>query len=160
MKICLHGGGSASEQDITALENMISQKIDFEFLEFIRNFDGATPDSNSFSVSGVRHMGSVRKFIPISGILSERGYISDSQSICGEYSYPIAFDDCGNYIVLDQGPSGGVFFWDHELDKASKVADTFAKFLELIEPFALQEEDVANFKPTKVWVDPSFKPEF
>ncbi|MEJ2459778.1 MAG: SMI1/KNR4 family protein [Novosphingobium sp.] len=160
MKIGLHNESRASKQDIASLEMVIGQKLDKEFLEFIANHNGATPDANSYPVDGLHHMGSIRKFIPIEKIPQELRIIEDSQVGNLEFSYPIALDDCGNYTILSQGKDGGIFFWDHEIDKISKLSDRFNEFLEMVEPFELSNDINESCRSADIWVDPNFKPDF
>ena len=42
---------------------------------------------------------------------------------------PFAVDPAGNLLVID---TGKVFFWDHETDELTFVADTFSAFLQML----------------------------
>ena len=132
MKVGLAGGQQASAADIAALEKVIGASLDAQYRAFVEAHDGAEPESNSFPVGGIAHMGEVRKFIPIREVASERRNLPD----IGPRAFPVARDSSGNYMFLDQDHGGAVFFWDHEIRGGiSHLADGFDAFLEMLEPF-------------------------
>jgi len=48
-------------------------------------------------------------------------------------------------------------FWDHELpDKLTKLAGSFAAFLELLEPFDPDSIQLKHGQVERVWIDPEF----
>lgn len=114
--------------------------------------DGAEPDSNIFSVGEDNNSG-VRAFIPAKDIPRERFNIENLPV----RAFPIAYDDCGNYILIDQEQSGAVLFWDHETpEPLIKVADDFESFLESLEPFDLDSVQLEPGQVKEVWIDPDF----
>lgn len=97
----------------------------------------------------------VNEFIPVIDVGKQRAYIENIPT----NAYPIASASCGNYVLIDEGQNGAVFFGDHELpDKLTKLAGRFRAFLELLEPF---DPDSIQLKPgqvevERVWIDPEF----
>lgn len=156
MKIGLKGGRVASERDIVALETLIGQPLDNDFRKFIAENDGAIPESNAFPVNGISNFGGINEFTLVKNIISERSCL---ESI-GDHAYPIALSEGGNYVVLDQGQGGAIFFWDHEIDEFSQIADSFTEFLELIEPFDERSIKLAPGQVKSAWIDPDFLKRF
>jgi hypothetical protein len=157
MTVGLKGGRQATESDIAALESAIGQPLDSQFRHFADSLDGAEPEANSFPVNGVAHMGEVSEFIAVGKILSERAYINGIAS----QAYPVASSAGGNYVLLDQAQSGGIFFWDHEVEGGvTKVADTFNDFLAMLEPFDISNVKIEPGRVKSAWIDPDFLKEF
>jgi SMI1-KNR4 cell-wall len=157
MKVALRGGGQADFSDIVALEKVIGQSLDSQFSKFIQDNNGAEPETNSFPVNGIEHMGSVSEFIPIENIIREREYLDG----IGPHAYPVASSESGNYVFLDQDQGGAIFFWDHEIQgEISKITNNFNEFLDMIQPFDTSSVEIAPGQVTSAWIDPNFKPEF
>lgn len=157
MKVGLKGGRQAAESDIAALEALIGQPLDGQFRRFIGANNGADPEENSFAVDGVAHVGGVTEFIPIENVILEREYIDD----IGPQAYPIASSEGGNYVLLDQGQGGAIFFWDHEVEGGIwKLADSFDEFLDMIEPFDASAIKPAPGQVKSAWIDPDFLKQF
>ena len=132
MKIRLKDGKSASKKDVKKWEAALGCPLSESFRRFVSENDGSKPQSNRFPV-GKDNGAGVDRFIPVSDILEERQYIDDIPN----HAYPIAEASCGNYVLLDEGKGGQVYFWDHELpnDNIIKLADNFDEFLSMLEPF-------------------------
>jgi len=151
MKIALKGGKPASEDQIQVLERALGCHLPAEFRTFVKTHDGATPESNIFDVGGHNHSG-VREFIPIDEIQERcdriEGFPKDG--------YPIAGDDCGNFVFLYKNRRP-VYFWEHELpDDITELAPDFRAFLDKLEPF----DSSVELKPGQVksiWIHPDFE---
>jgi hypothetical protein len=154
MKIKLKRGKAASIEDVQKLEAKIKCPISESFRRFISENDGADPESNRFPV-GEDNGAGVNRFIPVSKILEDREYIDNIPS----KAYPIAEDDCGNYVLLDEGEGGKVYFWDHEFedDNIIKLADSFDEFLSMLEPFDIKSVKVRPEDEISVWFHPDFE---
>lgn len=157
MKVGLKDGRQAAVNDLSVLDAAIGQPIDTQFRRFVATNNGAKPESNSFSVDGVAHMGEVAEFIAVENILSERSYIHNISS----QAYPVASSVGGNYVILDQDQSGNIFFWDHEIEgEIKKIADSFDEFLNMIEPFDPNSAKPELGQVKSAWIDPEFLKEF
>lgn len=156
MKISLNGGGVASERSISALEALIGQPLDQSYRNFVAENDGAVPESNTFPVNGINNFGGVNEFTPVEDIIAERAHFEN----IGPQTYPVALSEGGNYVVLDQAKGGAIYFWDHELDEFSRIADSFAEFLDLIEPFDVSSVKLAPGQVKSAWIDPDFLKRF
>lgn len=156
MTISFRTQGRASEQDIAILEEAIRQPISHGFREFVMSLDGAEPDQNSFSVNEELESG-VNEFIPVRKIVSERANIENIHDSC----YPFAWAEGGNYLLIDEGRQGAVFFWDHEVpDQEHKIADSFKDFLDLMQPFDPASIQLAPGQVRSAWIDPDFLKKF
>jgi len=151
MNVELHGGKTASEQVILALETGLHFKLSASFREFLQLHDGAKPDTNIFKI-GDKDESGVRRFIPASEILSERKYIENIPP----NAFPVAEDMCGNYVFVDEGKNGAVFFWDHETAEGTQLASTFHEFLNLLRPFDATTVKLKPGQVKKAWIDPEF----
>lgn len=157
MTVALTRGREASEAAVAALESLVDQRLDEQFRKFVSGNDGAIPEANSFPVNGVAHMGGVDKFIAVEDILSERAVIDDIAA----HAYPIAQSAGGNYVLLDQGDGGAIYFWDHEIEGGTyRIADGLDAFLDLLEPFDVSAIKLVPGQVKSAWIDPDFLKQF
>lgn len=151
MKIKLTKGRSALPSDVQELEREIGKVLPNSFLEFVRQHDGAEPETNIFKIAGSNESG-VNGFIPVREVLAERANIENLPVT----AFPVAWAEGGNYVSIDAA-SGTVYFWDHEQpDPLIQIASDFTAFLEMLEPFDLS---LVKLKPDQVesaWIDPDF----
>ncbi|MBE0581672.1 SMI1/KNR4 family protein [Devosia sp.] len=152
MRVELTKGNSASEKDIAFLAQKLGTQLPPDLLAFLHLYDGAEPEPNIFKVGTTNEAG-VNGFIPVRDIAREAQNIEN----LGAGSFPIAWAEGGNYIIIDRASGGAVFFWDHELPGSpTKLADSFLSFLDLLEPF---DATTIQLKPGQVittWIDPDF----
>jgi hypothetical protein len=152
VKITLRGGKPASEESIQALEHLIGCTISESVRAFVRIHDGAEPESNILRISHNDDLG-VRAFIPMREIPRQRAYIENVPP----HGYPIAYDSCGNFVLVDEGRKGVVVFWNHELpDDMITLATDFAEFLEQLQPFDQSSVKLEPGQVKSVWIDPEF----
>lgn len=152
MKVKLKNGGSAGEERILAVEDALGYRLSDSFRDFVRTHDGAKPENNTFRITENNNAG-VNRFIPVDEIMKERAHI---ENIPGS-AYPIAWAEGGNYVFVDEGKGGAVFFWDHELpQQIVELAPSFAGFLESLEPFDIKTVELKPGQVKRVWVDPEF----
>lgn len=151
MTVQLKNGKPAPKETIVAIEAVVGP-LSESVRRFLAYHDGAEPESNTFRVSDNCDSG-VRRFIPASEVLRQCRYIDGLPS----RAYPLAEDDCGNFVVVDEDRSGAVFFWDHEvLDDPVKLAPNFDAFLDLLVPYDPSTIQVKPGQVKRVWVDPDF----
>jgi len=152
MKIAITGGKPASESDILALESALGCRLSAAFRTFVEANDGAEPENNVFKVGSHNESG-VRQFIPVAAILDELTFLDDLST----HAYPIAWDESGNYVVIDEDQQGAVFFWDHELpEPLTKLASDFGEFLNLLQPFDPASVQLKLGQVESAWIDPEF----
>jgi hypothetical protein len=152
MKIKLHNGKPASEKATLALEVALGCRLSDSFRVFLGVYDGAEPETNTFKISDNNDSG-VNKFIPAAEILGARAHIENIPT----RAYPVAWAECGNYVLIDEDRNGAVFFWDHELpDEPTELAANFGAFLDLLTPFDIRTIQLKKGQVKKAWVDPEF----
>jgi hypothetical protein len=152
MKIKLRNGKPAHEGALLTIEAVLGCRLSESFRLFLTAHDGAEPESNYFKISDKNGSG-VRWFIPATEILQDRKCIEGLP----KKAYPVARDDCGNFVFVDEDKNGAVFFWDHEvLDDPVKLAPNFGAFLDLLEPFDVSTVQLKPGQVKRVWVDPEF----
>ena len=124
-----------TEAEVLAVEDILGIKINAEFLKFIQRYNGGIPEPNIFKVSS-NNDSDVAEFLEFNSIPDDLYPIKDE---LGSYIIPIAFDSCGNYICISNEQNDGeIYFFDHELPEGgalTKLAPSFAKFLDMIHPF-------------------------
>jgi hypothetical protein len=150
VKIELAKGQRAPQEAILALEARLGARLSESFRSFVDVHDGAEPSNNVFRLRDNDSAG-VNEFIPVIDVWKQRAYIENIPT----KAYPIRSASGGNYVLIDEGQNGAVFFGDHEPpDKLTKLAGSFAAFLELLESF---DPDSIQLKPgqvERVWIDP------
>ncbi len=152
MTLKLRNGKATSEHAIRALEAGLGYRISNSFTAFVKTNDGAEPETNIFRLNGNNDCG-VNAFIPVDEILRERALIGDLP----ERAYPVAWAECGNYVFVDEARGGAVYFLDHELrDKSIKLAESFDKFLDLLQPFDIKTVPLNPSQVMKAWIDAEF----
>src|ERR1700684_3484016 len=117
MKVKLQGGRTAPEQNILRLEAELGCTLSPSFRKFLGVHDGAKPQTNIFRVNDRNECG-VDRFIPADEILKERSYIENIPP----RAFPVAWAEGGNFVFIDEGKDGAVYFWDHELAEATELA--------------------------------------
>lgn len=146
---------SASESEIDALEKAIGHRFPDDYRQFLREYDGAVPESNQFSATGeVDFEAGVQFFI---SVLDFDPALPDELELYpGEL--PIAEEGGGNYVVLD-AKSGRVRFWHHEYpsDVIFHVADSFSGFLKCIEPWSFDPSEFASTETVVVDFPPGWE---
>ena len=153
MKIAFHHGKPATKEAIVALEQAIEHDISPTFLRFVEENDGAKPESNVFKVGEDNGCG-VNEFIPVSQIPEEIKIIEDLP----RHVYPVAWAECGNYVIIDEGREGAVFFYDHEiLDGLTMLASNFEEFLMKLDPFDPKSVELRPEDIISVWISPEFQ---
>jgi hypothetical protein len=121
------------------------------FLAFIRQHDGAEPETNIFKIGSANESG-VNGFIPVRKIPDERANIENLPST----AFPVAWAEGGNYVFVDAA-SGAVYFWDHEQPEAPvQMASDFAAFAEMLEPFDPGSIKLRPGQVKSAWIDPDF----
>jgi hypothetical protein len=143
-----------SADALRALIGWIGQQLPPSYLQFVGEHDGAEPEENSLATRG-NEVG-VRRFIPV----SEAAALAEGIAGFPARLIPLAEDGCGNYFYLEPN-SGSVHFWDHEAEGPDEqVASAVSAFVAELKPLDVARVKLAREQVERVWVDPSFKPEF
>lgn len=137
------------------LERVIGPSIGAQhsdWVDFLLQQDGAVPDVNEFDV-GADNGSGVQTFYGAEEAVRTREHLSDRLPA---YLLPIADAEGGNFVCLGLSPQvSGVFFWDHETERAIHLAASFTGFVEALRPF---DPDSVELKPGQVvsaWIDPA-----
>jgi hypothetical protein len=151
MKIDLKKGNTASRQEIVALERTLGESLPSEFIDFVAQHDGAEPETNIFKIETTES--GVNEFIPVKAIPREMKLI---ENLPGR-AFPVAWAEGGNYVLLNLGAGGAIFFWDHERpENIVRLASSFRSFLESLEPFDINSIKLKPGQVQKAWIDPNF----
>ena len=154
MPIAIPTMAEPTDEQFKALKQSVRAALPTSYVEFARHHDGAVPESNSLGISA-NEVG-VSRFIP------ERAAVEVATGIEGFPAnvIPLAEDDCGNYFYVELC-SGAVHFWDHELEGPDeRVADSVLAFVDRLNPFDASRAKLTPGQVRRLWVNPSFKPEF
>ncbi|QDU02114.1 SMI1 / KNR4 family protein [Gimesia chilikensis] len=142
---------AASANDLFVLEKTLGVKLPDSFRVFLKEYDGAEPESNLFEIDETNNSG-VNEFIPAQLILKERALIEN----LSPQAFPFAFAEGGNYVILDLNGRETVLFWDHETAELIHLSDSFEKFLSDLQPFSLDDVQLEPGDVGEVWIDPDF----
>ena len=154
MSIIIPKTNSMTPVSLTALEREYG-KLPEIYKVFLGQHDGAKPKANVFRING-KIIGGVEQFIPASSIIN----VGNKVEGFSKDMLPFAKSAGGNLVYLDP-LTGGVYFWDHELDDEDvKVANTFSEFLGMLEGLDIDQIKLKPGQVKKVWVDPDFRPQF
>ena len=148
MKKTLKNANPASSEEIRKLEFRLGRTMPLGYTDFLRHYNGATPDTNTFRIDDHNDSG-VNRFIPIHEVLNERNRLMGRLPAD---SLPIAWAEGGNYVCL--APNGAVTFFDHETEQQTPLANTLEDFLAMLKPF---DPSSVALKPGQVksaWIDP------
>jgi hypothetical protein len=134
----MRGGEPASDDSIRELERRLGFQISQQFRAFVSKNDGARPENNRFDICGY-NIGGVNEFVKIAEILETKQFMRELPRT----AYPVALSEFGNYVVIDEGRDGSIYFWDHESqDPIVKIADDFNSFLSMLEPYDMDSVKV------------------
>jgi hypothetical protein len=140
MKVKLKNGRPAAEGMALTLEHALGCRLSDSFKGFISSRDGAKPETNIFKINEQNDSG-------------VNGFIPDIPA----KAYPVAWAEGGNYVFIDEGKNGAVYFWDHEAPQSvTELAANFGAFLDPLEPFDINTIELKPGQVKKVWVDPEF----
>jgi hypothetical protein len=144
----------AAPRELKRLLDASSPALPDDYLALLGKNNGLSLTANRFpSVPGV----GVRKVMSVSEVLAKREILADRLP---KDAWPVAFDDCGNYIVLfRRSRRWTVGFWDHETEKIVRLAARFTELLDSLEPFApvIDARLKKILASTEVWIDPAFE---
>lgn len=136
------------------LARNIGYSLPSSYVSFVNAHDGAEPETNSVTTRD-NEVG-ISRFIPV----NEAFHLAASIEGFPRGVIPFAEDDCGNYFYIEP-QTGAVHFCDHEVeDTDERVAQDALVFAEMLMPFNPPTVQVSPAQVKRVWVNPSFKPEF
>ncbi|BEV00641.1 SMI1/KNR4 family protein [Novosphingobium olei] len=145
---------SPSAAALSDLESWLGQQLPATYVEFVRNHDGAEPQENSLVTN--------ENEVALSRFISVNEAAKLAEQIDGFPVGVIAFaeDSCGNYFYVEPR-SGSVRFWDHEVESEDEVvASDVSGLIAKLTPFDMTKVKLTPGQVKRVWVDPSFTPEF
>ena len=163
----LKKGPPAPADDLSLLEQKLGCPIPKDFLSFISENHGGTPETNEFDIpdtgngSGIDTFFSVREMLDLKERYASR-FLTQA--------WPIAHAEGGNYLCLVCKDKPGIYFWDHELEQEEDseptwdnmflLARTFGEFWQALKKFDVHAVQLKPGQVISTWSDPDFKPEF
>lgn len=147
--IKLHGWNPASNDAIHAFESATGYTLPDSFKEFLRAYNGAIAAPNLFKTDDGFEIG-VHQFVLIENIPNERKLIEELPP----KSFPIAWDEGGNYILINGSKNDAIQFWDHETGDIHNLASDFESFVSRLTPFDVESVKLIPGQVKRVWVNP------
>ncbi len=139
-----------TEEQIALIEAENGWVFPQAYRDFLTHHNGGAPAVDTCAVDDNEDC-DITGFIPADRIKEEACYIENLP----ENTIPIAWAECGNYVVLDIHEPGIVRFWDHEDPTRDVIlADTFSNFIGALRETSSIEVDKAEV--VSVWIDPEF----
>lgn len=155
--------GPLTEERLTKLEAKLKARLPDEYRSFLLKYNGGRPDRQRFLFTGENYNGEEQESIlewffavhdqpydedaeweengdddflpyfaqPLDHVLQDyRSETTETDTV------PIARDPCGNLITLGlRGErTGKIYFYDHEIDMPTLLANRFSEFLEDLLP--------------------------
>ncbi|NOI67057.1 SMI1/KNR4 family protein [Vibrio sp. 99-8-1] len=152
MKIKLSKPLAISSHDIDDFIQETGVDLPEEFAKFLLEYNGARPETNIFSITELNESG-VDKFIPLSLMIEESARLEN----IGASTFPIAWAEGGNYVVINFDKEASVYFWDHEEPSQEfLLAKGIYKFLEKLEAFDPESVVLKDGQIESAWIDPDF----
>ncbi|MDH7971275.1 SMI1/KNR4 family protein [Sphingomonas sp. AR_OL41] len=143
-----------TERDLAALADSLSLALPPSYTQFVANHDGAKPDANFIATR--ENEVAVSRFIPV----REAPDLATAIAGFPVSAIPLAEDDCGNYFYVDP-KTDAVHFWDHEVEGPDEeVAANALLFVEKLTSRDASPVPLELGQVRRMWVNPSFKPEF
>ncbi|HWM84280.1 MAG TPA: SMI1/KNR4 family protein [Kofleriaceae bacterium] len=139
----------ADEKDLTGLRAVVGDAHP-DWMDFLRENNGAVPENNVFDIEPDNAAG-ITRFWSAREVMSERKKLADRMS---PDLLAIADAEGGNHVCLGLSGGKGVFFWDHEVEATTRMADSFSAFLEQLRPFDPASVEVGEV--ISAWIDPAF----
>lgn len=143
--------GAVPEEKLATIEQQMGEPLPVDYRMFLLTHNGGVPEPGGFTfiiegqeqeeTSVIEYFFSVREGKSINITRGEweplEAVWKDYQKEMGEEIsvLPIAKDPCGNLICLGYGSydiKGHVYFFDHELEMLSTVADSFTTFCAML----------------------------
>ena len=141
-----------SSSEIDGFEAAFNATLPGDYRQFLSQYNGSKPETNIFKVNERTDSG-VNAFIPLTELLKERSLIGDE---IPTKAIPIAWAEGGNFVCLDLGNAGAVFFWDHEEpERPTQLARSFTAFLDILRPFDVSSIKLKPGQVKSAWIDPS-----
>lgn len=138
--------------EIESFESKVGISLPALYRNFLLNHNGVEPETNIFKIDKKNDSG-VNGFIPLNRILDECKFLDH----ISEAVFPIAWAEGGNYVVIDLGGNGAIYFWDHEEPQLKhKLADDFNQFITSLKPFDPSKLELKEGQVENAWIDPDF----
>ncbi len=145
--------GAASNDQITQLESLVGATLPADYKEFLHNHNGGRPKPDGFlfqNEDDEEEENVVECFFPVRDVACEEVVVDEIEHLldwpvlCAwadlqedeceleDAILPIGTDGSGNYvaIILNGDQAGAVAFFEHEMGRVSRLADSFTSFLE------------------------------
>ena len=155
-KVELIDGTKAREEDIKALEEFLGGELPKTYIDFLSKYDGAVPSDNYITAESMNDgYASIRKFVPVLKIIQ----LTKDIDFIFQNTFPIAEDDCGNFICLDIR-NGHILFWDHEISYSEEdeiyLAEDISQLLSQLVSFPIDNSDLDISGAKIIYSDPEF----
>lgn len=148
--IKMNQGGTALAADLNELKKNVGESLPHGFQEFVKEHDGAEPETNIFRINDENDSG-VNRFIPVKKILEERNQIEN----LAPNTIPIAWAEGGNFVLLVVDTCE-VQFWDHENGDITTLTNSFEDFMSMLQPFNVNDIQLKPGQVKSVWINPDF----
>lgn len=152
MKIQLLKYQSTTLEAVESLECNLGCSLPSDYKIFIQEFNGSTLSDNAYdgdpSVS-------IDRFLKIEEI------IDTQKGVDGFPENGILIAECpsGDFVYINK-EDNRLFFWDHEIEDDTHLANSFGDFINRIEPFDFSQFNLEPGDVVSGWVDPNFTPKW
>ncbi|MGS0646438.1 SMI1/KNR4 family protein [Komagataeibacter melomenusus] len=124
-----HAKSMPSPKEIAAVEARIDAIFNNEYLQFIRQHNGAEIRNGYYDISE-QQSSYVRYFIEIEDIANDISLMADDE--ISQYFFPFAIGSGGTYFLMKKKGDACIYYYDSDYmghDAISKIAQSFNTFM-------------------------------
>ncbi|KAH7121687.1 hypothetical protein EDB81DRAFT_814218 [Dactylonectria macrodidyma] len=130
--LAMHSQPLPSEQDVEEFSKRFSIPDDYK--SFLQRHNGGIPQPNT-----IRPDDNVRVINHLLALVSPRGFGESIENYLGLYkdripksNLPIASAGSGDLLLIDLQDTGSIYYWDHNFEADSEIAENYYKNLDKI----------------------------
>lgn len=127
----LFGKKDCTLDDIKKIEDTLSIKLPYDFIDIVLVHNGAYPEKNIYDMYDQKE-----KIIQclVSCKNEPMGILDVVKNINIQYVVPFMRDPYGNYVCFqfENISDYKIVFWNHDTNSIQKITDTFSDFIEIL----------------------------
>ncbi|MDT8715885.1 SMI1/KNR4 family protein [Clostridium sp. 19966] len=157
---------------LNSMEKNYGFSFPAEYEDFLKKYNGGRPENNIVKLNNEEIESLCVNYFFGVGINSVDDIFSSINTFNGRIPkgcVPIARVEGGDIICININKDmyGHIYYWDHEkeiqfefneiaITDLIHLAESFNKFINIIEPYNVKDEDLSGYKVKSVWIDHDF----
>ena len=140
-----------SKDELDRLAEKMGAQPPLDYVHFLRKTNGGRPEPNVVRVNAQTRT-TITEFYGAAKVVRQKSAFSDRLP---SDTWPVALTESGNLILLKANENWAISFWDHELEKETPLAASFAEFQGALAPFSVHDVELDTEQVVSAWIDPS-----